>query len=133
MTCQHLHGDHIAPLGLWVCGQCYAKLESRPKRYGIVPAVPPYTGAAQQQIVWQAEVIRSAQRTTLSQFITAMVRWMQHKTPGLSLADATTLAIDELAAMGVEFGDPSYDWSRMSAVDWAREAMTYWEQEGGNE
>ncbi len=131
-ACQHLHGAWVKPLGLWVCGLCYAKLPNCPVKYGMVPPGNMPGAAPLQQIIWQAELRFSAQRTTLASFIEAIARRMMYRTAGLSLTDACGYAIDELAAAGVEFGDTSQDWSRMAAVDWAEEAMTYWEEAEGN-
>lgn len=130
--CRHQHGDFV--VGMWVCGQCYTKLDARPRRLGkeSVPVKGRHpTQETRQTIVWQAEVRKSAEGTTLAVFLKAMVRRFRWRSRGLGMAEAYGFAIDALKAYGGEFGDPDWDWSRASARDMADEEMAYWESGGG--
>lgn len=135
-NCGHMHGAMVAPLGLWVCGQCYAKLAERPVRYGMAGHPEGEGMALRQEIVWQSAVRVSAEKTTLADFLAAMVRRLRSRDRDLHTADAYDIALDVLRSHSddLEFGDPQHDWSRVSAIDLADEEMSYWESdcEGAN-
>ena len=132
--CGHPHGDNVAHLMGWVCGVCFEILGERPKKYKMVGLKVPsdwdgkvYAGP-RQEISWQAEVLKSKEGTTLSVFIRAVARRMQHRSD-LDLDTAYAAALDSIKGMGVPFGDPDYDWCRLSAIDVADEEMTYWDHD----
>lgn len=134
--CGHQHGAHVPALGLWVCGQCFFKLESRPTKYGLV-GYPEGEGAPmRQEIVWQSRIRISAEKTTLADFLAAMVRRFQSRLRDLPAPEAYNIALDVLRTHteNFEFGDPQHDWSRVSAIDLVDEEMSYWEadHEGAN-
>lgn len=134
MTCKHEHGDTVSPLMGWVCGQCFKVLDDRPKRYAMVGIKVPADwdgkihSGMRQEIVWQADVRKSAEGTTLSAFIAAVARRFERR-GGLDPQDAYQQALDAIKLMEVEFGHPDYDWSRLSAIDVADEEMTYWDHD----
>lgn len=130
MTCKHEHGDHIKDTGMWVCGRCYEKLHERPKTYSMM--VTNYDGIGQvgQQIVWQAEVLKSNEGITLNTFLKAMVRRFMSRASDLSKSDAYDIAIEALKFADAEFGDADFCWGRAGAIDIADEEMHYWDEEG---
>jgi hypothetical protein len=77
--------------------------------------------------VWQAEVKKSAEGTTLATFLEAVARRFQSRDTTLTDSEAVKLAIEAVQAMDTEFGHPDYDWSRTTAIDVADEEMTYWD------
>lgn len=131
MTCKHQHGDEVPYLG-WVCGQCYRKLDERPKRLEMVSLVPSEwdTGGTpppkRQDVVWQAEIKVSDDKTTLSKFIKFCAKRFMRR-GGLDIEAAYEAALEALRMMDEEFGDDSVDWSRSGAVDLADEEMQYWD------
>lgn len=131
MTCKHEHGDTVKALGAWVCGQCWQVIGERPKRYGPLPFTRPSDDAVRvevrQEIVWRADVLKSADGTTLDTYLKAIARRFQHRDKTLTDYEAHKLAIEEARGIGEPFGHPDYDWSRMGAIDVADEAMTYWD------
>ena len=135
-SCGHQHGANVLPLGLWVCGKCYAKLAERPVRRGMAGHPEGEGMALRQEIVWQSEIRVSAERTTLADFLAAMVRRFRGRNRDLQVMDAYDLALDVLRSHSdeLEFGDPEHDWSRVSAIGLADEEMSYWETdcEGAN-
>lgn len=133
--CQHLHGDQVPDLFGWVCGQCFTVLEDRPKRYGMTPqsniSGDKYL-VARQQIIWQAEILKSAEGTTLSVFLGAVAKRFMRK-GGLDRESAFSAALDAVKGLDAVFGQADFDWSRASAVDVADEEMTYWDEGPGGE
>jgi hypothetical protein len=130
--CKHRHGDNINPLG-WVCGQCFNILEERPKTYGMVSGTLGVDGEYKthpiQQIVWMAEIKVSEQKTTLSDFVSAIARRYQVKGL-LGEHESYLMALESMKNNEEEFGDEKSDWSRVSAIDIADEEMSYWENDG---
>lgn len=126
MTCKHPHGAVVPSLAPWVCGRCYARLQERPRRYGMVPRPCTTAGGPRQEIVWQAEVRTSAEGVTLSGFLRTMAKRFQARD---QMPDATALrlAVEWLEAVGAEFGDPDYAWDHVAAREHADEAMAEWE------
>ena len=132
--CKHPHGDTVR--GTWICGNCWAKLDEQPKRYGPDMSFG-VLGAecgriARQVIVWRAPVINTG-GVTLSRFLHAIAREMQSRSTGLSLPDALDLALVCVRELGVPFGDPEMDWSEAAAKDIAHEEMGEWEQDDDEE
>lgn len=125
-SCNHKHGDNIPALMGWVCGQCFKVLGNRPKKYGTAGC----SRGPRQEIVWQADVLKSAQGTTLSTFVTAVARRFERR-GGVDKETAFLMALEAVAGIGEQFGSPDCDWSRMSAIDVADEEMTYWDDVGG--
>lgn len=134
-ACKHEHGDNVAPLMGWVCGQCFEVLAERPKRYRMVGIKVPANwdgkryGGDRQEIAWQAEVLKSSDGTTLSTFIAAVARRFELR-GGLDKDAAYLAALDITKMLEVPFGHPDYNWSRMGAVDLADEDMSYWDHDG---
>ena len=133
MTCKHAHGDAVTILSPWVCGQCFAKLPERPKRYTANLKIPSdWDGKTHngppQEISWQAEIRKSEDGTTLGTFLRSVARRISHKS-GMSREDAYEAALEALKMLEVEFGNPDYDWSRIGAIDLADEEMSYWDHE----
>jgi hypothetical protein len=135
MACNHIQGDNVPHFGCWVCGQCFAKLEQRPQRLGLVGQKIPadWDGKTlvgeRQDVVWQAEIIKSTENTTLSQFIHVVARRFALR-GGLDKNAAFEAALDMLIMQDEPFGSLDYDWSRMSAIDLADEDMSYWDHDG---
>lgn len=135
MTCKHEHGDRVMHFGLWICGQCFEKMPARPQRLAMVGVKVPADwdgkrhAGSRQEVVWQADVIKTTEGTTLSQFIAAIAKRFIRR-GGLDKDAAFEAAIDMLKMQGAQFGDPDYDWSRMSAIDLADEDMSYWDNDG---
>jgi len=132
--CKHLHGANVPHLGSWVCGQCFRLLGERPKKLGMRPWGK---GAeTRQEVVWLADERKSAQGTTLADFLRTMAKRYQRRTVG-GMDDSTAYraALNYLQALGDEFGDLAYDWSHAAARDMADDDMHDWEQvgSGGNE
>jgi len=128
-NCTHKHGDHIAPMNYWVCGQCFSILEKRPQRYGVVATDKRGTEGvrARQEVVWQADILKSGEGTTLSVFLKAMVKRFRHRDKDMRLSDAYSYAIGVLRGHEVPFGHVDHDWSRGTAIDIADEEMCYWD------
>lgn len=129
--CKHIHGDHIPILNGWVCGKCYALLEKRPQKLGMVPT--PADGLRlssvpkrRQQAIWEAEIRKSPEGTRLRVFM----KWMAHRymrKGGLAKVDAWRHALESLRMQEEEFGDPDYCWDRGGAADIVDEEMSYWD------
>lgn len=124
--CQHKHGDHVPALMGWVCGQCWTVLHDRPKRYGMKIRSEDPQGV--QEIIWQAEIRKSDDGTTLSTFLRSVARRVSHRS-GMAKEDAYQVALEAARMLEVEFGHPDYDWSRTGAIDIADEEMSYWDEE----
>lgn len=135
MACGHKRGDWIEAMGFWLCADCFARLEARPTRYGMVP-VSGQKGEyrERQDIIWTAS-IATFEGVTFGAFIrTVAKRFMRKTRPQMDERDAYDMAISCVKELGDAFGDPSYDWSHEGARDLADEEMSYWEPaEGGNE
>lgn len=128
--CQHQRGDKIKERGFWLCADCFAKMDARPSRYGMVPQVlgsdSKWTGPL-QQIVWQADQA-VADGLALNDFLRTMARrFMQKTRPSMAKDDAYDMAISVLKTLGDTYGDPAYDWSHDGARELADDEMTYWE------
>ena len=138
MDCRHKRGDWIQEMGFWLCPDCFARLDARPVRYGMVPTIPP-TGDGgsspryRQEIVWQA-AIATYEGVTLNAFLRAMAkRFIRRTRPQMDTPDAYDAAISCIKDLGDKCGDNAYDWSLGGARDLADEEMAYWEPaEGGN-
>ena len=129
MTCRHHHGDMVAEIGIWVCGECYAKLAERPIEYGMAAPTNGSKGQIKglsQVIVWLA-TFRRVRGVSLSDFLRTMALRFQFKARGMTSAEAYNYAIAALEMLAVEFGDPAYDWSHAAAREMADEEMTQWE------
>ncbi len=131
--CTHSHGAQVKALNAWVCGKCFDMLQSRPTRYSMLP--PPITPdgsgltVARQEIVWQAEVRKSPEGTTLDTFLRSMARRFMSRDKSLETFEAHKIALDVLKGMGAQFGDQDYCWDRASAIDITDEEMSYWDEE----
>lgn len=129
--CKHEHGAQVDQLATWVCGQCFAKLSERPRRYGMVPSVGEGS-APRQQIVWLAAAKNSDGGLTLADFLRTMAKRFVHRCRGgMLLTDAFEMALGVLRDLGDEYADPAYDWSHSGARDMADEEMTYWDHDSG--
>ena len=135
--CGHKRGDWLSEMGFWLCADCFARLDGRPSKYGMVASPFGSEGCSiprhRQEMVWQA-AIAEADGVTLNEFLRTMSRRFIRKTrPPMSREDAYELSISTLKEIGDPYGDPAYDWSREAARDIADEEMTYWEpSEGAN-
>ncbi len=131
--CEHKRGDWIGAMGFWLCADCFARLEGRPIRYGMVP----FSGQKgeyreRQDVIWMAEVAKF-DGVTLGAFIrTIAKRFMQRTRPRMDERDAFDMAISAVKEIGDPFGDPAYDWSHDGARDIADEEMSYWEPAEGD-
>lgn len=130
--CDHAHGGQLEDDLGWLCGKCFKILEERPKIYHIA-SYSDRTGddiGYRQEIKWQAEILKSADGTNLTQFIYSMVRRIVQRT-GMDRIEATNLAVEIMRTgkdlHGIEFGDVDYCWSRLAAVDIVDEDMLYWD------
>lgn len=131
MGCKHQHGAMVPFWNLWVCGQCYSKLDSRPKRYGMATFVRGAEyGGVRQELVWQADIKKSISGTTLADFIHACAMRFKHRA-GMDEADAYEMALDCIKLLEVEFGSEAEDWSAPAARDLADDEMAYWENDDG--
>lgn len=131
--CPHQRGDWIKEKGFWLCVYCFAKLDARPTRYGMVAQVLgadiKWTGPL-QQIVWQADQA-AADGMTLNDFLRTMARrFMSRTRPVMPRDDAYDMAISVLQTLGDTYGDPAYDWSHDGAREMADDEMAYWEKDG---
>lgn len=132
MTCTHPHGDFVA--GTWLCGRCYAKLDSRPARYSMEAA--PDSGTRTEDVVpvlrqakTEAPIRVAATGLTLSQFIEVGARRVVvHCAGTMALADAIDYIIDLLRVEGAEFGSPDFDWSEAGAWELVTEDMAHWDR-----
>ena len=135
MTCKHLHGAQVTEIGFWVCGQCYRKLEARPKQYGLAKFTGDVVrgGEKRQDIIWQAEERLSLDGTTLADFLKAMARQYMKRCHDLrnSKAAAYDCALEFMRCSDDEFGDRSMVWTPDAAADLADEDMDYWDQDDG--
>jgi hypothetical protein len=137
VTCKHEHGDNVEPLMGWVCGQCFTIIGDRPKRYGFINAgllgFDAVKGGELQEVVWMADILKSAEGTTLGVFLAAIARRFERK-GGLDRTAAYAAALDAAKMIEAPFGHPDHDWSRASAIDIADEDMSYWDCDvaGGN-
>ena len=133
--CRHKRGDWIDAMGFWLCADCYARLETRPIKYGMV-RVEGERGEyrERQDVVWVA-AIATFEGVTFGSFIrTIAKRFMRKTRPTMDERDAYDMAISCLNEIGDSFGDTAYDWSHEGARDLADEEMSYWDAaEGGNE
>jgi hypothetical protein len=130
--CAHKHGGWVHDLSLWVCGCCFKKLPERPKRWGMVRnSDTKLWRGPRQQVVWMAAVIRSAENTTISEYLRTMAIKFTRIDRTLPLATAYNIALESLEALGVEFGDPAFGWSHADARDMAVEEAGEWEMAGG--
>jgi len=131
MSCKHRHGDYVKPLGGWVCGQCFKILPERPQRLGMVRLPDhicfdgPVARGDRQDVVWQADIRKSKEGTTLAVFLAAMARRFIWWGWAKGQADGHKYALESLKMMGEEFGAPDYDWSRTSAIDIVDEEISY--------
>lgn len=133
MGCQHKHGDTIN--GMWVCGQCYRKLDERPKEYRMVEfdGFEGEDGGSSRlrQIVIPAPISTSEHGETLSQFVTWMALRLMAR-GGFTKYDAIDYAIGILQTCGDEFGDNDCNWSRSGAYEYVDEDMSYWDDDGAD-
>lgn len=130
LPCKHYHGDFIKPLGAWVCGQCFEMLAERPKKYKMT--LTAHATATRQEIIWQAEVRRSQEGTTLSFFLRIMVKRYQYMVTGMRRPDAYKTALDCLKSLSVDFGHSDFCWTRSTARELVDEDISYWEQTGND-
>lgn len=135
MGCRHRRGDWIEAMGFWLCADCYARLEARPARYGMVPFIPVRGGeySTRQDIIWVAAVV-TFDGVSFGAFVRTLAkRFMQRTRPRMDERDAYDMAISCIKELGDSFGDAAYDWSHEGARELADEEMAYWEPaEGGN-
>ena len=132
--CKHRHGDYIKPMAYWLCGQCFKPLSDRPQRYGFVGHVSPSESCGvRQEIVWQAEIKKSSEGTTLSEFLRTMAKRYQRRCRDLPVTDAYEAAIEYLRYIEDEFGDPALCWSHDAAREMADEDMQNWDAGEGAE
>lgn len=126
--CKHTHGDYIKPMAYWLCGVCFKPLSGRPHSYGMVGPVRG-TGpiGARQEIVWLAEIKKSAEGTTLSEFLRTVAKRYQRRCRDLPAEEAYNAAIEYLKCLGEEFGDPSMSWPHDAARELADEDMQDWD------
>ena len=132
-TCNHPHGDFIN--GQWACSKCFHFTDGRPYRLGMIPvsSSEAFKSETRQDVIWQAEILRLDGGLPFSAFIKSMVRRFMNRCKDMSENDAIEISLSALRTMGVEYGDPDYDWSRASAIDIADEEMQYFDEaEGGN-
>ena len=135
--CPHSRGDHIKEMGLWLCGDCFAKLDERPKRYGLVDRAV-HAGHAEhkgpiQRIVWMADIAQSQSGETLNDFLRAMTRRIMTRTrPRMDKSDAYEAAIEMLKSWPDPFGHPDYCWSAAAAREMVDEEMQHWDEAEGN-
>jgi hypothetical protein len=135
MGCDHQNGGAV--IGVWVCGDCWAKLGSRPTRLGMVQ-IRAEGGRGEsrnpimrQEIVWQAQ-IATACGFTISQFIDALARRFMSRCADLTLHDASDFALDAARSLEVPFGHADYDWGANGAEELADDEMQNWDAEGGS-
>jgi hypothetical protein len=131
--CAHRRGDQITDMGFWLCADCYAKLEARPARYGMVPMLKGTNGSLlkRQEVIWMAE-IAIFDGVTFGSFVrTVAKRFMQKTRPAMDQQDAYDMAVSVIKELGDKFGDEAYDWSHEGARDLADEEMTYWDPAEG--
>lgn len=133
-TCRHRRGDTISEMGFWLCADCWARLESRPIKYGPNPAFQNGLRGSEppQIVVWQAAVAES-DGVTLNDFLRTMTRRFRQKTrpPLEPVPDGYDMAISVLSSLGEPYGDPSLDWSHDGARELADDEMQYWDRDGG--
>lgn len=135
--CEHRRGAWIEEMGYWLCADCFAKLDSQPKKYGPVSKSMIATDLVlvhRQEIVWQAEIATGPEGLTLNDFLRTMARHYGHRAQ-LDLQDAYDISIETLRAFcdlfGDRFGDPEYGWSFQDARDMVDEELSYWDCDGG--
>ncbi len=139
MTCSHNRGGYITEMSYWLCADCLTKMESRPRKYGMVtsagrPDDPVANegvgggGDLRQSIVWMAEHAK-ADDTLFSDFLRTMTRRIMQRTrPPMARADAYNAAIDMLKAMLPDaFGDQAYVWNHDAARDLVDMEMDNWD------
>lgn len=131
VPCNHPHGAWVPEIALWICGRCFCKLGSCPKRYGPNPNWSDRAGSEPPQIiVWQAENRRATGGLTLADFLRTMAKRFQIR-GGLDRAKSYNLAIEVLRQLGDQFGDEAYDWSHAGAREMADDEMSYWDHDEG--
>lgn len=133
--CKHEHGDIVD--GYWLCGQCYKKLDERPREYKQVKVklVTVEDGGDQiipryRQEVFPAPIRRADSGFTLSEFIHVMARKLMAKA-SMSKIDALDYARDILEMMGEEFGCADMDWDTDAAWEIIKDDMKNWDYDGG--
>jgi hypothetical protein len=121
-------------MGFWLCADCYARLEARPVKYGMVPVQGQKGEYRERQDVTWAAAIAEFEGVTFGAFIrTVAKRFMQRTRPTMEERDAYDMAISCLKELGDTFGDAAYDWSHAGAREIADDEMSYWDAaEGGN-
>lgn len=129
-TCRHQRGDWISEQAYWLCADCWAKLPSRPRRYG--PTSRTSNEGARQDIIWEAEIAK-ADGVTLNDFLRTMARRYERRTrPQIDRAAAYSAAIEYISALGDDYGDPAYCWNHDAAREFADDDMQDWDRNGGN-
>lgn len=120
--CQHKSGDFIE--GIWLCGHCFKKLDERPRRYTMAPAVP--DGDFTRQEVTYAPIMRGENGMSLAAFVNKMALRLMVR-GGLNKADAVSYAIDLLASWADDFKGGAF-LDEADAWDMVDEDMSYWEE-----
>ena len=125
--CNHQHqGDTI--LAVWVCGNCWAKVGERPRRYVMVPCHEAGGGGSgyRQELVWTAEVAKDGD-LRMNRFVRRMADRYMARCRDLTLHDAHDCALDYLRSLQLPFGHE--DLSDPEGL--ADEDMEYWDVDEG--
>lgn len=127
MTCKHEHGDSV--LGIWICGECWNKLDERPQRLGFVSHGEEPGHRLRQEVVWRAAIRESVDGFTLSQFLMAMISHLR-KFSEMSKHMALDIVLDLARCTDLPFGDPDLEWGRETAEELVEEDIQYWDSDG---
>lgn len=138
MLCIHKHGDFVA--GIWICGQCWRKLEERPRKYVMAKALDYTDGDGEsgndfRQQVIPAPIIHADSGLTLSEFINSLAIRLMAKAVFTSKHDAVQYALDIMQTYDEEFASKDSDWTAIGAWDLVQEDMQHWDHDeaDGNE
>lgn len=117
----HKRGDYFD--GMWICADCYATLDSRPKKYRIGGEL------GVQEIAWQAK-IATCDGVTFGKFLSWMVSYLCLRSLGAISKDAARRqCLELLSECGDAFGSRWARWDKSGAQDLVREGIiSYWDE-----